>query len=151
MRYLIERFKAMGPRLQSIFKISVAFIFIIIFTAYGAFTLNNQAELLPENPLSSVIDNNSQVPLLSGFKDLVHAEELPHDKQENDETPEEQEETEEKEQEEINETDQKNNQPTETPERQQLQPADENTDPSKNNEDSQQQPASDEAGSDDSG
>lgn len=145
MRRLINRFKAITPKYQGIIKTSIVFFFIIFFTTYGVFALNNQTKLLPENPLRHGADDNSQVPLLSGFMDLIHAEELPEEERNKEE------EQTEKEQKENDQENKEGSSETEIKKLQELQPVNDNPASGANNEDNQQQAEDGETAGDNAG
>lgn len=70
---------------QTLFKVLTGLLIFTLFIMYIGSALSSQDTLLPDNPLDKLADNSSNVSLVSGQKDLVHAEVLTDDEDKNEE------------------------------------------------------------------
>lgn len=71
MDKFFNRILSAKPIYKKIFKIFTVLVLITSFAIYGITALSKQTKLIPENPLIVSADNNSQVSLSSGYKELI--------------------------------------------------------------------------------
>src|SRR5690625_1106315 len=104
MKHFLLWMKSKLPNRHKHLRILSSYVVMLFFITYIVFTVIGQDVLLPTNPLKNSENDNSQVHLSGGYKDLVHAaERQPEEEPESDERDE----TEEEEVEEESEDEEK--------------------------------------------
>lgn len=79
-----SQIKQLFPRKSTMTKTLIVVFILSLFSTYLASSLSSQQRLSPDNPIQDQADNHSEVPLLGNYLDLVHADEQPDDKPEED-------------------------------------------------------------------